>query len=62
MRAQRLEAARSPSAAPVPALVAVDGTAPQAHVAAMTKTTGGLKRDASSRAQGARRQAHRDAR
>lgn len=64
LRSERIEAARSaksgvgapaPRAADLPKAAA--GTRPRA-----AKTTGGLKKDASSRAAGARRQAKRDAR
>ncbi len=62
LRAERLEAARAerssgPSASAAPAVPKQAGRA-RVH----EKTTGGVKRDASSRAAGARRQAARDAR
>ena len=62
LRAERLEAAKSnrgkPPSSPVPASVEAK-VAPRRKA---TKTTGGLKKDASSRAAGARRQAKRDSR
>ncbi|TCO26135.1 hypothetical protein EV652_10726 [Kribbella steppae] len=62
LRSERIAAARSTGggvAAPVP----VGGPAPQtSRRPRATKTTGGLKKDASSQAAGARRQAKRDAR
>ena len=64
LRAERLQAARAPKATPglasAPAPDAVEDKAavrPRAN-----KTTGGLKRDASTRAMGARRQAKRESR
>ncbi|WP_433159268.1 hypothetical protein [Kribbella sp. CA-247076] len=77
LRAERLEAARSAkaavngpakAAAPAPAKRATAQPKPAvstkraATKRAATKTTGGLKKDASTRAAGARRQAKRDAR
>lgn len=72
LRTERIEAARSNgSTAPAPKSTATKSTATkstatrttQANKAARaTKTTGGLKKDASTRAAGARRQAKRDAR
>jgi hypothetical protein len=68
LRAERIEAARAaksavPAKAAAPARPATErakpATGPKARA---TKTTGGLKKDASSRAAGARRQAKRDAR
>jgi len=64
LKAERLEAAREQSRTPA------RPTAPRprtktptpSNKRTTTKTTGGLKKDASSRAQGARRQAKRDAR
>ena len=62
LRSERLEAARSAKAA-APAMTAVDPPATKAVTRPRaTKTTGGLKKDASTRAAGARRQAKRDAR
>ncbi|HWJ54454.1 MAG TPA: hypothetical protein VNT24_13850 [Propionibacteriaceae bacterium] len=64
LRAERLAAARAsrgrgPASRPGPATDAVpDDTSRRRPV----KTTGGLKKDASTRAQGARRQAKRDSR
>src|SRR6188472_4191686 len=64
LRSERLEAARAAkSGAGAPATRAVDQPKPEARTRARaTKTTGGLKKDASTRATGARRQAKRDAR
>jgi hypothetical protein len=62
LRAERLQAARAakatPSLAGVPVSDAIDDKAAVRPRA--TKTTGGLKRDASTRAMGARRQAKKD--
>lgn len=61
LRDERLAAARPgdyPSVDGVPSPSSTPGRSP----ARTTKTTGGLKRDASTRAKGARRQARRDAR
>jgi hypothetical protein len=64
LRSERIEAARSArSGVGAPATRAADP--PKAEAGTRTpaiKTTGGLKKDASSRAAGARRQAKRDAR
>lgn len=63
LRRERIEASRSDARPPehrTPA-PAAHRTSPNRHRPA-TKTTGGIKRDASSRAMGARRQAKRDAR
>jgi hypothetical protein len=64
LRSERIEAARSPKAGVGgPATRAVDPPTEQSGTRPRTiKTTGGLKKDASSRAAGARRQAKRDAR
>lgn len=64
LRSERLEAARAAkSGAGAPTMRAVDQPKPEARTRARaTKTTGGLKKDASTRATGARRQAKRDAR
>jgi hypothetical protein len=64
LRTERLEAARAAKAsAGVPAKRPADQPKPQASTRPRTtKTTGGLKKDASTRALGARRQAKRDAR
>jgi hypothetical protein len=60
LRAERLAAARrKPSGPPVGAPASKPTTS---RARAHAKTTGGLKRDASSRAKGARRQAKRDSR
>jgi hypothetical protein len=64
LRTERLEAARAARAAAPAARAAakpVPAGQPEATRVA-TKTTGGLKKDASTRAAGARRQAKRDAR
>jgi hypothetical protein len=62
LRSERLEAARAAKSG-APAMRAVDPPAPQTVTRPRTtKTTGGLKKDASTRAAGARRQAKRDAR
>jgi hypothetical protein len=62
LKAERLEAARSDGAGPARS-TATAGTAPATGRARTArKTTGGVKKDASSRSQGARRQAKRDAR
>lgn len=63
LKAERLAAARGEAAAPAAAKAAsARAPASPSRKRAVTKTTGGLKKDASSRAQGARRQAKRDAR
>ena len=68
LRTERIEAARSAKlgapSRPIDAPKPEAGTKPEAGstAARATKTTGGLKKDASSRAAGARRQAKRDAR
>ncbi|MEI8407743.1 MULTISPECIES: hypothetical protein [unclassified Kribbella] len=67
LRSERIAAARSTggggAVVAAPAAARVDGPAPaDSPRARATKTTGGLKKDASSRAAGARRQAKRDAR
>ncbi|MEU4602641.1 hypothetical protein AB0F43_06655 [Kribbella sp. NPDC023972] len=62
LRSERLAAARSTGGA-VAAPVQADRPAPEgSRRPRATKTTGGLKKDASTRAAGARRQAKRDAR
>lgn len=64
LKAERLAAAREVKAGTGPGAVASTSSAasvPSAKRRA-TKTTGGLKRDASSQSQGARRQARKDAR
>jgi hypothetical protein len=63
LRAERLEAARAAKAA-APAMHATDGSKSEAvsRPPMAKKTTGGLKKDASTRAMGARRQAKRDSR
>jgi hypothetical protein len=63
LRAERIAEARAAKAAgPTPgADTSVDSPVPSPRRASV-KTTGGIKKDASSQAQGARRQAKRDAR
>ncbi len=64
LRSERIEAARAERSAGPAASGPAAGTAKQAagRPRAHEKTTGGVKRDASSQAAGARRQAKRDAR
>ncbi|MFF0267608.1 hypothetical protein [Kribbella sp. NPDC004536] len=62
LRAERLEAARSARSAAPPDAAAEEPAAETISRPRATKTTGGLKKDASTRAMGARRQAKRDAR
>ncbi|MFG1815422.1 hypothetical protein ACGFIF_16755 [Kribbella sp. NPDC049174] len=63
LRSERIAAARSTTGGGVPVPVDGDRPAPEgSRRPRATKTTGGLKKDASSRAAGARRQAKRDAR
>ncbi|TCC16660.1 hypothetical protein [Kribbella speibonae] len=62
LRSERLDAARSAKAT-APATRAADPAKPAAGTRARAKkTTGGLKKDASTQAMGARRQAKRDSR
>ena len=61
LRAERIAAARSGSAGPPPAGTARSASAGAGRRVPHAKTTGGVKRDASTRAAGARRQAKRDA-
>ncbi|WP_327640403.1 hypothetical protein OHB24_19060 [Kribbella sp. NBC_00482] len=62
LRSERLDAARSAKSA-APSTRAADPAKPAAATRARaTKTTGGLKKDASTQAMGARRQAKRDSR
>ncbi|TDW77401.1 hypothetical protein [Kribbella pratensis] len=63
LRSERLEAARAAKAA-APAMRATDGSTSEvvSRPRTVKKTTGGLKKDASTRAMGARRQAKRDSR
>ncbi len=61
LKAERLAAARGDTP-PAPRRSSAGATATPSTRRAATKTTGGVKKDASSRAQGARRQAKRDAR
>jgi hypothetical protein len=61
LRSERLEAARAAKAA-APALRTAEPKSETVSRPRATKTTGGLKKDASTRAMGARRQAKRDAR
>ncbi len=63
LRAERLEAAQIARAGSPPPVPAASGRSAGAQrVPAARKTTGDLKRDKSSQAQGARRQAKRDSR
>jgi hypothetical protein len=66
LRAERLEAARSttaaPSTSPRPPRSAAEPATTAAKRPRTVKTTGGLKKDASTRSLGAKRQATRDAR
>jgi hypothetical protein len=61
-KAERLEAARQGSTGPDTTATAQDGAVPTGRARQARKTTGGIKKDASSRSAGARRQAKRDAR
>lgn len=61
LKASRLAAASRTTSRP-PTAGRAAPAAPTSRKRAATKTTGGLKKDASSRAAGARRQAERDAR
>jgi hypothetical protein len=62
LKAERLAAARATSAGPRTDRREVAPPDVGSRVPAHARTTGGVKRDASSRAQGARRQAARDSR
>ena len=63
LKAERLAAARGDTTPPAKgATSSARATAKPSTKRAPTKTTGGVKKDASSRAQGGRRQAKRDAR
>lgn len=62
LKAERLAAARGDAAPATRSSTSSKATAKPSTKRAATKTTGGVKKDASSRAQGARRQAKRDAR
>jgi hypothetical protein len=62
LRAERLEAARSNRGQPPQSPAAESAPAKPSPRPKATKTTGGLKKDASSRAAGSRRQAKRDSR
>ena len=62
LKAERLAAARATSPGPRTDGRVVAPRAGESRVPAHATTTGGLKRDASSQAQGARRQAARDSR
>ncbi|HTW14833.1 MAG TPA: hypothetical protein VMF51_06865 [Nocardioides sp.] len=61
LKAERLAAARERSTGPDVAATPQDGV-PAGRARQTRKTTGGIKKDASSRSAGARRQAKRDAR
>ena len=62
LKAARLAAARKGSTGPGAAKPAADSGPGKGRARAHRKSTGGLKRDASSRSKGARRQAARDSR
>jgi hypothetical protein len=62
LKAERLAAAKATSAGPRADGRRVARPEAESRVPARARTAGGVKRDASSRAQGARRQAARDAR
>jgi hypothetical protein len=62
LKADRLEAARQGSGGPDLSPTTGDGAVPAGRARQTRKTTGGVKKDASSRSAGARRQAKRDAR
>jgi hypothetical protein len=63
LKAERLSAAaRGGGTGPAGRPAAGDDTTPAARRRGAVKTTGGIKKDAATRAQGARRQAKRDAR
>ena len=63
LKRERIEAARSGSTGPVGGTPDLSATRPHAsRPQGAKKTTGGVKRDASTRAMGTRRQAKRDAR
>jgi hypothetical protein len=61
LKAARLAAARPSGSGPRRAAPTAGGAAPASRPRGAKKTTGGVKKDASSRAAGARRQAKRDA-
>jgi hypothetical protein len=62
LRRERLEAARGPSSGPATTTTSRPARRPASRQRGAKKTTGGIKKDASSRSMGARRQAKRDAR
>lgn len=62
LKAERLAAARSGSTGPDSTAASQDGVVPTGRARETRKTTGGMKKDASSQSAGARRQAKRDAR
>jgi hypothetical protein len=62
LKAERLEAARQGSTGPDTTAAPQDDAGPTGRAPRARKTTGGVKKDASSRSAGARRQAKRDAR
>lgn len=62
LKKERLAAARSGGSGPAMTAAARPSRAPASRPRRAEKTTGGLKKDASSRSMGARRQAKRDAR
>lgn len=62
LKAERLAVARQGSAGPDITAASKDGAVSTGRARQTRKTTGGVKKDASSRSAGARRQAKRDAR
>ncbi|WP_395695990.1 hypothetical protein [Nocardioides sp.] len=62
LKAERLAAARAGDTGPDAGASTTSGAAPSGRTRTTRKTTGGVKKDASTRAAGARRQAKRDAR
>lgn len=62
LRTERLEAARSASGSPRPGPPPADPKASEGIQRKHRKTTGGVKKDAGTRAMGAKRQAKRDSR
>lgn len=62
LKRERLEAARSDSSGPAKTTAARPTRAPASRPRGVKKTTGGVKKDASSRAMGRRRQVERDTR
>jgi hypothetical protein len=62
LKKERIASARSGSSGPAKTTSTRATAAPTSRARGVKKTTGGVKRDASSRSMGARRQAKRDAR